>query len=158
MNINKVLVVGRVTKDVELKNTTDGTAVARITVATSRTWKNRDGGKEEESEFHNVVAWGKTAEIASQFLTKGALVGIEGRLRTRQWDDKNGVTRYTTEIYCEKLQLGPKPNGAASSVSPKVGQYQAQSAVGTSDEAGQAGEIPLINVDEDSVSPDDLPF
>src|SRR5512141_2709221 len=100
MNLNKVLILGRVTADPQLRTTTSGTSVASFSVATNRVWKGKDG-KQEETEFHNIVAWGRTAEIASQFLKKGAMVYVEGRLQTRSWQDKQGQNRKTTEIICE---------------------------------------------------------
>jgi single-strand DNA-binding protein len=109
MDLNRVILVGRVTADIELKSTGAGQSVARMGIATNRKWTDKEGGKKEEVEFHNVVLWGKTAEVASQFLKKGSLVLVEGRLQTRNWTDKAGVERKATEIVCESLQLGPRP-------------------------------------------------
>src|SRR5689334_6730581 len=106
MNVNKVLIVGRVTAEPQLRTTPSGTSVATFSVATNRVWNGKEG-KKEETEFHNIVAWGRTAEVASQFLQKGAMVFVEGRLQTRSWQDKQGQQRKTTEIICESLQLGP---------------------------------------------------
>ncbi len=111
MNANHVFIVGRVTANPELRSTPGGQSVARLGVATNRAWTDKSGQKQEEAEFHNVAAFGRQAEIASQYLVKGSTVLVEGRLRTRKWTDKNGVDRWTTEIICERLELGPKPAG-----------------------------------------------
>lgn len=109
MNLNKVLLIGNLTRDVELRTTPSGLAVATIGIATNRVWIDKSGTKQEEVEFHNVVIWGKQAELAKQYLAKGRLVMIEGRLRTRSWDDKaTGQKRYRTEIVAERVQYGPR--------------------------------------------------
>src|SRR5512142_411248 len=115
MNLNRVILIGRVTQNPELRRTPGGTSVTRFSVATNTGPKDKNGARQEETEFHNVVCWGRQAEVASQFLVKGALVMIEGRLRTRSWQDKQGATHRSTEIICETLQLGPKPGGASGS-------------------------------------------
>ncbi|HVB33742.1 MAG TPA: single-stranded DNA-binding protein [Patescibacteria group bacterium] len=111
MNLNKAIILGRVTADPQLRTTPGGQSVTSMGVATNRTWTDKNGQKQEEVEFHNVVLWGKQAEIASNFLRKGSLVLIEGRLQTRSWTDKDGQTRRTTEIVAEHIELGPKPEG-----------------------------------------------
>jgi single-strand DNA-binding protein len=113
MNLNKVFLIGRVATDIEMKTTPSGQSVCSFSLATNRTWKGKDGQKQEESQFHRIVLWQKLAEIASQFLTKGSLVLIEGRIQNRSWDDKNGVKRYTTEIIGETMQMGPRTQGGA---------------------------------------------
>jgi single-strand DNA-binding protein len=150
MNVNKVFIVGRMTADPQLRTTPSGQPVTSFSVATNRVWTNKAGSKQEETEFHNVVAWGRTAEIASQFLKKGSLVFVEGRLRTRTWQDKQGQNRRTTEIMCERLQLGPRPAGAggAAPTVPKEKEEQAPTA---------EAEIPTIDIEED-IKPEDLPF
>jgi len=171
MNLNKVIIVGRMTADPELRKTANGTSVTSFGVATNRVWTDQGGQKQEETEFHNVVAWGRTAEIATQFLTKGSLVMIEGRLRTRSWEDKQGVTRKSTEIVTERLQLGPRPAGASTPrpIRDTQGRQdlgQAGSdAVPTGSKSPQESspkeeEIPVINVDEDGgkEEKDDIPF
>src|SRR3989344_4951640 len=126
MNLNKVLIVGRVTADPQVRQTTSGASVSSFSVATNRVWTDKAGAKQEETEFHNVVTWGRQAEIAGQFLTKGSLVLIEGRLQTRSWQDKQGGQRKTTEIICDRLQLGPRPHSTGSTSSPQAGSGQAQ--------------------------------
>jgi len=109
MNLNKVFIIGRLTNNPQLRSTSGGQQVAGFGVATNRVWTDKNGQKQESTEFHNIVVWGRQAEIASQFLTKGSLVFIEGRLQTREWQDKQNQPRRTTEIIAERIQLGPKP-------------------------------------------------
>jgi len=119
MNLNHVILVGRLVRDPELKSLSTGTNVSSFSIATSRTWKDKAGQKQEQAEFHNLVAWGRTAEIACQYCKKGSLILIEGRLQTRKWQDKDsGATRYATEIVVEKLQLGPRPQNATTPQGP----------------------------------------
>ncbi len=153
MNLNKVLILGRLTADPQLRTTPGGQSVTSFSVATNRVWTGKTGGKQEETEFHNVVVWGRQAEVATQFLTKGSLVLIEGRLRTRSWQDKQAVNHKVTEIISERLQLGPRPQGAAprGAAGPAQGFEQAPSDLPAKEE------IPTIEIDED-IKPEDLPF
>jgi len=177
MNLNKTFVLGRLTADPQLRSTTSGQAVASFGVATNRVWTDKAGAKQESTEYHNIVVWGRQAEIASQFLTKGATVLIEGHLQTRSWQDKQGQQRKTTEIVCERMQLGPRPGSAGSAgastelgrmSSPQAGSWQAQGGGGRAPAANapapeakeeKAEEIPTINLEEEGeVKPEDLPF
>ena len=108
MNINHITIVGRLVRDPELKTMPSGNSVVNVDIATSRTWTNQDKQKQEETEFHKVVAYGKTAEIMSKYLVKGQLVGVLGRLKTRNWEGKDGIKRYSTEVIVESMQMGPK--------------------------------------------------
>ena len=146
MNLNKVFILGRLTADPQLRSTTSGQQVASFGLATNRVWNDKAGQKQEATEFHNVVVWGRQAEIASKFLIKGSLVLIEGRLQTRSWDDKQGQKRRTTEVIAERLQLGPRPGGGG--VSRGVDRAAPQP---------KAEEIPVIDVDAE-IKPEDLPF
>lgn len=104
--INKVILVGRLGKDPEVKYTQSGDAVANFTMATSEEWKDKDSGKKQErTEWHRVVAWRRLGEICGEYLKKGSQVYIEGRLQTREWDDKEGNKRYTTEIIAQTMQM-----------------------------------------------------
>jgi single-strand DNA-binding protein len=147
MNLNKVFLIGRVATDIEMKTTPSGQSVCSFSLATNRTWKGKDGQKQEESQFHRIVLWQKLAEIASQFLTKGSLVLIEGRIQNRSWDDKNGVKRYTTEIIGETMQMGPRTQGGSEPTKNfSVPKKQ------TEDE-----DIPIIE-DGDEIDVKDIPF
>ena len=104
--VNKVLLIGNLGRDPEIRTTPSGQNVATFTLATSRRWKDRDGNRQEKTEWHNIVVWGKQAEVAGQYLTKGKQVFIEGRIETRSWEDKqSGEKRYKTEIICENFQM-----------------------------------------------------
>ncbi len=105
-SVNKVIIVGNLGKDPEVRYTPNGNAVCNLRIATTRTWKNKESGeKMEEAEWHSVVLYDRAAEIAGEYLKKGRSVYIEGRLKTRKWQDKEGVDRYTTEIISENMQL-----------------------------------------------------
>ena len=151
MNLNKVLIIGRITADPQLRTTPGGQSVTSFGVATNRVWTDKAGAKQEEVEFHNIVVWGRQAETVTQYLMKGSMVLIEGRLRTRGWTDKSGQERKTTEIIAERVQFGPRPQGA-----PQRGG----SAPSTS--SGQASspqeEIPTVNLEEQETKAEDLPF
>ncbi len=149
MNLNKVFILGRLTADPQLRSTPAGQQVASFGLATNRVWIDKAGQKKEEVEFHNVVVWGRQAEIASQYLTKGSLALIEGRIQTRSWQDKQGQSRKTTEIIADRIQLGPRSSGARP-VSP--------SEAARNEGATAAPEaIPTIDIDEE-VKTEDLPF
>jgi single-strand DNA-binding protein len=105
-SINKVIIIGNLGKDPEVRYTPNGSAVCNITVATSRQWKDKNSGdKQEETEWHRIVFFDRMAEIAGEYLKKGRPVYVEGRLKTRKWTDKDGVEKYTTEIMAENMQL-----------------------------------------------------
>ena len=172
MDLNKVILVGRVTADPQVRSTPGGQSVTTIGVATNRTWTDKAGQKQEQTEFHNVVLWGRTAEIAGQYLTKGAMVLIEGRLQTRSWTDKQGQQRKTTEVMAERMQLGPRAaNAGGGGGGQGGGSWQGgnkSSGTGASSSSAQEGgdkdavpsldEIPVINLEEDEIKPEDIPF
>lgn len=114
-SVNKVILVGRLGKDIELRQTGAGSSIANLTLATDRRYKDGQGNQQTETEWHSVVFFGKTADIASQYLHKGSMVYIEGRLRTRKYTDKDGVDRYVTEIIGENMQFLDKKTQQASS-------------------------------------------
>jgi single-strand DNA-binding protein len=103
--VNKVILVGNLGKDPEVRYTADGTAVASFSIATSQRWTNKDGERVERTEWHKIVAWRKLGEICGQYLSKGKQVYIEGRLQTRSWEDKDGNKRWTTEIIAQTMQM-----------------------------------------------------
>jgi single-strand DNA-binding protein len=138
MNLNKVFLIGRLTRDPESKALPSGQSVVNFGLATDRFFANKSGQKQQQTDFHNIVAFGRLAEIVSQFLTKGSLVMIEGRLRTRSWQGQDGQSRSRTEIIAERLQLGPKSAGkVAPPETPKE-------------------EIPVI--EEEEIDLKDIPF
>ena len=105
MSVNKVILVGNLGKDPEVRYTQTGSAVANFSIATSEQWNDRDGKKQERTEWHNIVVWGKQAEHCGQYLSKGRQVYIEGSIRTRSYDDKSGNKRYITEIIAQRIQF-----------------------------------------------------
>ena len=123
MNINQVIIVGRLTKDPEKKSLPNGTSVVNASIATSRTYKDKSDKKVEETEFHNIVAFGKTADIMAQYLVKGQLVGVTGRLVTRNWE-KDGHKNYRTEIMVDSMQMGPKAGTGGKEKSSDNGGVQ----------------------------------
>ncbi len=152
MNLNKVLLIGRLTADPQLRNTSGGAAVTTFSLATNREWKDKTGGKKKEVQFHNIVVWGRSAEVAHQFLRKGALLLVEGRLQTRSWQDKQGQARSTTEIICENFQFGPKAAGSGSG-SPMDRDLPSGA---FTDEIKE--ELPEINIEEGELKAEDIPF
>ncbi len=113
--INKVILVGHLGRDPEIRSTTSGTPVTNLSLATNHRWKDADGNRQEQAEWHTVVCFGRLAEVAGQYLTRGRLVYVEGRIRTRPWEDPDsGQTRYWTEIVCENLQVLDRREGAVA--------------------------------------------
>lgn len=137
MNVNKVIVVGNLTRDPETRTTPSGQTVTSFGLATNRFWTDKESGeKKKQAEYHNITAWGRLGEIVQQFLKKGSLVYIEGRLQTRNWQDPQGNKKTRTEIITERLQLGPRPS--SSNTTDKSGEN-------TSEETPVSDEI---NVEE----------
>ncbi len=122
MNLNKAFILGNVVRDPETKTTANGKTVCRFAIATNRVWNDAAGQKQQKAEFHNVVAWGKLADICSQYLQKGRLVFIEGRIETRNYAGADGVKKYWTEIIAETMQMGPK--GALGDVPQRSGDME----------------------------------
>jgi single-strand DNA-binding protein len=120
-SVNTVILVGNVVRKPEARFTASGTAVCNLTVATNEVWSDKQGQKHERAEFHRIVSWGKQAETCAEFLDKGRQVYVEGSLRTRQWTDKNGQERYTTEVQATKvLFLGARPQGTPAAESTEL--------------------------------------
>lgn len=154
MNLNKVFILGNLTRDPELRQTPTGQSVATFGIATNSFYTDKAGQKQKKAEFHTIVVWGRQAEIASQFLKKGSSALIEGRLQTRTWQDKQGGNRQTTEIICERMQLGPRPvaGGTPSDFSPRSVGQEAPSV------DDMHNELPEISVDDGEIRPENIPF
>jgi single-strand DNA-binding protein len=118
-SVNKVILIGNLGRDPELRYTQSGQPVANFTVATNENWTGRDGKREERTEWHRVVAWGKTAELCAQYLSKGRTVYLEGRIQTREWEDKEGQKRQTTEIVAQTVQFLGGPGGGQRGAAPQ---------------------------------------
>ena len=155
MNLNKVILIGNLTADPELRSTPSGQSVGNFRMATNRIWVDKNTRqKQQEVEYHTVVVWGKLAEIASRFLTKGSLAMVEGRLRTRSWQDTSGNKRFRTEIVAQTLQLGPRPAGGGAKPQQE-----------STDKSDAKEEIPIIEEeptvepkDEGEIEVKDIPF
>lgn len=145
--INKVILVGNLGQDPELKYTQAGTAVANLSVATNRVWKDRDGNKQEETEWHRVIVWAQTAEFCSNYLSKGNKVYVEGRLQTRKWQDQNGNDRYTTEIVANELKsLAPRAsegNSGGFSGEPPLPDESSMGPSNTGSTGGTGEDVPF---------------
>lgn len=144
MNFNKVVLAGRLTRDPEIRALPSGQSVASFGLATDRYYTDKSGQKQQQTEFHNIVLFGKLADIASQYLTKGALTLIEGRLQTRSWQDSSGNQRQRTEIVAERMQLGPKSTRPQANNQTQGNQAPSQE------------DIPII--EEDNIDVKDIPF
>jgi len=172
MDLNKVMIIGRLTQDPEVRTTPNGQSVASFGVATNLTWKDQQGQKQEKVEFHNVVCWRKLAEICGQYLQKGKQVYIEGRLQTRQWEGQDGVKRSRTEIVADNMIMLGGPGGPGNTtgatgsnntpaeetpviqVEDEVGSAPAGKSAAKKDDAAtiQKGD------DKEKVSIEDIPF
>ena len=104
-SMNKAILIGNLGRDAEVRYTASGTAVATLNLATTESWKDKDGQKQERTEWHRVIVWDKTAEALKDYLLKGKQIAVEGKIQTRKWEDKDGVTRYTTEIKSDRITL-----------------------------------------------------
>ena len=136
MYLNKAFIVGNLTRDPELRALPSGSQVASFSLATNRVWKDKDGAKQEATEYHNIVVFGRQAETSAQYLKKGSSVLIEGRLQTRSWES-DGVKKYRTEIVADRVQFGEKPR--------------------TDSVKETAIDVDTSEVKED-INPDDIPF
>src|SRR3989344_5709370 len=151
MNLNKVILIGRLVSDPEMRSTPGGQTVCSFRLATNRMWTDKNGQKQQSTEYHNIILWRRLAEIASQYLTKGALAMIEGSIQTRSWQDSSGNKRYTTEIIGQNIQMGPK--------SAMVGQqYQENKSKPAVAQDLPQEEIPIIEEAEEEINIEDIPF
>lgn len=148
MNVNKVILVGRISKAPELKTTQSGQKVCSLSLATNKEWKDKNGTKNSKTEWHNLVFWGKLAEIVGQYVTKGQEIYVEGRLEYREYENKEGHKVKVTDIVVEQMQMGNRAKGTES----QAGQSSAQ--------PEPKEDIPTINLDEEEggVKVEDVPF
>jgi single-strand DNA-binding protein len=142
MNLNKIFVLGNVTREPEVRSLPSGQPVTNFSIATNRFYTDSQGQKKQEAEFHNIVCFGKLADISSRYLNKGSLVLIEGRIKTRNWVNSQGVKQYRTEVIAEGMQLGPKSTGATST--GNYGQGKAFSQSEPEPSQPKQDEIPII--------------
>jgi len=145
--VNKAIIVGNLGNDPELRYTKSGTPVTTFSVATNEAWTDRGGERQERTEWHRIVAWGKLAQICSDHLAKGKQVYVEGRIQTRNWEDRDGNTRYTTEIVANTMQMLGRPGGSEGGRSaPPIGESEAPQ------------ELAPVGASGDGAPDDDLPF
>lgn len=147
--VNKVILVGHLGKDPEVRHLENGAAVANFSMATTESYKDKNGNRQDQTEWHNIVLWRGLAEVAEKYLKKGNLVYIEGKLRTRSWQDKDGLTRYTTEIVGDNMtMLGSKSENSNSNSSTSTDEDK---------ESAKKEEKQNVTLDEENEE-DDLPF
>jgi single-strand DNA-binding protein len=148
-SVNKVILVGNLGRDSELRYTPGGAAVATLNMATTEVWNDKQGQKQEKTEWHRIIVWGKQAESLQEYLTKGKQIYVEGRLQTRQWDDKDGNKRYTTEIKADRITLLGGGGGGGRGSMDRGGSTGGGSTGG----GGGAEEPPM-----QPITDDDIPF
>lgn len=158
MNLNKAFIFGNLTRDPELRAMPSGMNVCSFGMATNRVFRDRDGKKQEQTDFHNIVVFGRQADTVAQYLKKGSSVLIEGRIQNRSWEGKDGEKKYRTEIVAERVQFGPRSTGSTHSTdsgqagSPRGGGKQNDA---PEEEIGGGGGI---EYPKDDINPDDIPF
>ncbi len=147
MFLNKAMLIGNLTRDPELKSLPSGTQVTTFSLATNRVWRDKDGNKKEDSDFHNIVVFGRQAETTAQYLKKGSTALVEGRIQTRSWEDNDGNKKYRTEIVADRVQFGPRKGdgGGAPAATEGAGK-------------GKKEELDTIEYPEGDINPDDIPF
>jgi single-strand DNA-binding protein len=150
MNLNKAFILGRLTADPEARALPSGQAISNFSLATNRVWKDKTGNRQESTDFHNIVLFGRLADVANQYLNKGKMCLVVGRIQNRSWEGKDGQKRYRTEIIGEELQLGPRMQSDSSSVS--VGSAVQQKPAKKEDKKD------LETEDEGEVDVEDIPF
>jgi single-strand DNA-binding protein len=152
MYINKAILVGNLTRDPEKKALPSGMTVTSFSIATNRTWKDKDGKKQESVDYHNIVIFGKPADTAAQYLKKGQSVFVEGRIQTRSWDDKDGKKQYRTEIVADSFQFGPKTGGAGFEGGSPAQERPSEPTDTPEMSSGS------IDYPADDINPEDIPF
>ncbi len=153
MYLNKVFIVGNLTRDPELKSLPSGAKVTSFSVATNRVWSDQSGKRQEATDYHNIVVFGRQAETSAQYLKKGSSLLVEGRLQTRSWDGQDGKKQYRTEIVADRIQFGSRPGGAATGGAP-----MAAPAGGSSDDQSGPADVDVIEYPENDLNPEDIPF
>ena len=138
-SVNKVIIIGNLGRDPETRYMPDGGAITNVSVATTEVWKDKNGEKQEKTEWHRVAFFGKLAEIAGEYLKKGSQVYVEGRLQTRKWQDKDGADKYTTEIVANAMQMLGSRQGMGGGSAPDMGERESGGGGGSSQRPASAG-------------------
>ncbi len=153
MYLNKAIIIGNLTRDPEVKSLPSGVRVTSFSLATNRVWKDKNGAKQESVDYHNVVTFGKQAELVGQYLKKGQSALVEGRMQTRSWDDTaTGTKKYRTEVIADRVQFGPKASGAP--FTPSAGSSTSPAPAHEDDKKA----LDTIEYPEEDISPEDIPF
>jgi len=147
MYFNRAIIIGNLTRDPELRSLPSGVQVTTLGIATNRVWKDKNGAKQESTDYHNVVVFGRQAETTAQYLRKGSSVLVEGRMQTRSWDAADGTKKYRTEVVADRVQFGPRKDGGVASAPTPASQIKQE-------------EPPVDGIDypEENVNVDDIPF
>lgn len=155
MDLNKAFIIGRLTRDPELKALPSGGNVTTFSLATNRVWKDQNGTKQESTDYHNIVVFGRSAETSAQYLKQGQIAMVEGRMQTRSWE-QDGQKRYRTEVVADRVQFGPKAAGASG---PSVDGGEGPSPAPSSKPAAKGKpKDDAIEYPEEEINPDDIPF
>ena len=155
MYLNKVFVIGNLTRDPELKAIPSGIKVCSFSVATNRVWKDKNGARQEAVDYHNIVVFGRQAETVAQYMKKGKGIYVDGRLQTRSWDDKaTNTKKYRTEVIVENFQFGPNPTGGQGGVTYTPSQTEG----GAKSATNKADKIDTIEYPTEEINPEDIPF
>jgi single-strand DNA-binding protein len=154
------MVIGNLTRDPELRALPSGSKVTSFSVATNRVFKDAQGQKKEQTDFHNIVVFGRQAETAAQYLKKGQSVLVEGRMQTRSWDGKDGEKKYRTEIVADRVQFGPKASGAyaGSAGGPSESSDSASSTSSAKGKSVPGEKLDTIDYPQEEINPEDIPF
>jgi len=160
MYLNKAIIFGNLTRDPERRTLPSGAGVTSFAIATTRNWKDKNGVRQEDTQFHNCVAFGPQADTIAQYMKKGSSMMVEGRIQNRSWDGPDGAKKYRTEIVVDTFQFGPKPSGQgggsygeSASQPAKTGDKPAQAS-----QNSPAQELETIQYPDEEINPDDIPF
>ncbi len=166
MYLNKALVIGNLTRDPESRSLPSGINVTSFSVATNRVWSDKNGAKQENTDYHNIVVFGKQAENVAKYLKKGSSVLVEGRMQTRSWDAPDGTKKYRTEIIADRVQFGPRPGGSAGGSGSYGSSTEGAAGATGSSAAAKGGKGVVDNVEaidtieypSEDINPEDIPF
>jgi single-strand DNA-binding protein len=155
MYLNKAIIIGNLTRDPEVRSLPSGIKVCNFSLATNRVWKDKNGARQEDTQYHNVVVFGAQAETVSQYLRKGSSALVEGRMQTRSWDAADGKKQYRTEIVADRVQFGPRPSGGSAT------PFGASASAGGVNESAQSAPkeaVQTIEYPSEEINPEDIPF
>ncbi len=158
MSVNKVILIGRLGNNPDIRYTPSGAAVANFNVATNETWAGKDGQKQEKTEWHRVVVWGKLATLCGEYLAKGRQVYLEGRMQTRQWQDKDGQTKYTTEVVANTVQFLGAGAGAGANAGANANAGAGANNAAVANANGATNDFSNVNMEQPSFTEEDIPF